>query len=213
MRKPPGTSINRLAVYLRFLENRSQDGDAKSTISSEEFARSLEINPNQIRKDLSYFGKFGRQGIGYNIEELKEQIREILGLHRKWKLCLCGAGNLGSALSSYRGFRERNLNIAAIFDSDPAKIHKRIDGIMVYDSREIKTVVRRLGINIAIIAVPADAADRIAERLVVAGVRAILNFAPVKINVPAGVKLRNVDLSTELINLTYFLSSVFKPGV
>jgi len=207
MKRPPGISINRLAVYLRFLETYSKEGDARSTISSEEFARSLDINPNQIRKDLSYFGKFGRQGIGYNIKELKEQISKILGLHKKWNLCLCGAGNLGSALSSYRGFREMNLNIVAIFDNDPAKINKKIQGIRIYNSKEIKRVIKKLKIDIAIITVPAAAAREISERLVTAGIRAILNFAPVKIGVPSSVKLRNVDLSTELINLTYFLSS------
>jgi len=211
MKKPPSISINRLAVYLRFLDHYRQESESKSTISSEEFARSLDINPNQIRKDLSYFGKFGRQGIGYNIKELKDQISKILGLDKKWNLCLCGAGNLGAALSSYRGFREMNLNIVAIFDNDLAKVNKRIQGIKIYRPKEIKKVVKKLGIDIAIIAVSADAAQEIAERLVDSGIRAILNFAPVKINVPASVKLRNVDLSTELINLTYFLSSVFQP--
>jgi len=209
MKRPPSISINRLAVYLRFLDHYSKDGEAKSTISSGEFAQSLEINPNQIRKDLSYFGKFGRQGIGYNIKELKEQISKILGLYKKWNLCLCGAGNLGCALSSYRGFREINLNIVAVFDNEPAKINKKIQGIKIYSPKEIRRVVKKLGIDIAIIAVSADAAQEIAERLVDSGIRAILNFAPVKINVPSSVKLRNVDLSTELINLTYFLSSVF----
>jgi len=210
MKRPPSISINRLAVYLRFLDNYGKEDNVKGTISSGEFADSLEINPNQIRKDLSYFGKFGRQGIGYNIKELKGQISKILGLHKKWNLCLCGAGNLGAALSSYRGFREMNLNIVAIFDSNVTKINKRIRGVKIYSPKDIRTVVKRLGIDIAIIAVPADAAQEIANRLVDSGIRAILNFAPVKINVPSSVKLRNVDLSTELINLTYFLSSVFQ---
>lgn len=207
MKKPPGISINRLAVYLRFLGQCSKHGEAQNTISSGEFARSLEINPNQIRKDLSYFGKFGRQGIGYDVKELKEQISKILGLHKKWNLCICGAGNLGSALAFYRGFRQMSLNIVAIFDSDPAKIHKKLCGIKIYSPQEIKRAVKELKIDIAIIAVPADAAVEIAEKLIQAGVRAILNFAPVKINVPAGIRLCDVDLSTELINLTYFLSS------
>lgn len=211
MKKPPSISINRLAVYLRFLDRYRQEGESKSTISSEEFARSLDINPNQIRKDLSYFGKFGRQGVGYNIKELKDQISKILGLDKKWNLCLCGAGNLGAALSSYRGFREMNLNIVAIFDNDLAKINKKIQGIKIYHPKGIKKAVKKLGIDIAIIAVSADAAQEIADRLVDSGIMAILNFAPVKINVPASVKLRNVDLSTELINLTYFLSSAFQP--
>jgi len=211
MKRPPGISINRLALYLRLLDDYGKGRDTKSTISSEEFARSLNINPNQIRKDLSYFGKFGRQGIGYHTGELKEQISKILGLRKKWNLCLCGAGNLGSALSSYRGFREMNLNIVAIFDSDPAKINKKIQGVRIYSSREIKTVVKKLGIDIAVLAVPADTAQEVSDILVDSGIRAILNFAPVKIGVPNSVKLRNVDLSTELINLTYFLSCAIKP--
>lgn len=208
MKKPPGISISRLALYLRFLENYLQEHDTKSTINSEELARCLDINSHQIRKDLSYFGKFGSRGIGYNVEELRDKIARILGLNKKWNLCLCGVGNLGSALLAYRGFKEKNLNIVAIFDNDPKKSGKNIAGVKVYNSDRIYSVVRRLDIDIAMIAVPATAAQDIADKLIKAGIRAILNFAPVKLSVPFKVKLRDVDLSTELINLTYFLSSL-----
>ncbi len=207
MKQPPDISISRLAVYLRFLEEYKKDKGSKSTINSEELARFLDMNHHQIRKDLSYFGKFGERGLGYRIEELKEKISKILGLDRKWNLCLCGMGNLGSALFAYRGFKQMHLNIVAIFDNDAKKIGKYIQGIRVYGPKNIPTVAKKFNIDIAIIAVPQTAAQEIANKLVKAGIRAILNFAPVKLNVPKSVKLRNADLSTELIQLVYFLSS------
>lgn len=207
MRRPPDISISRLAIYLRFLEDHTKERGAKSTINSEELARFLDINHHQIRKDLSYFGKFGERGLGYHIEELKEKINQILGLGRKWNLCLCVMGNLGSALFTYRGFREKRLNIIAIFDNDEQKIGRNIQGVKIYSPKSITSVVKKLNIDIAIIAVPQTVAQEITNKLVRAGIRAILNFAPVKLNVPKTVKLRNVDLSTELIHLVYFLSS------
>ncbi len=208
MKRPPGISISRLALYLRFLEDYLKEHDTKSTINSEELARFLDINPHQIRKDLSYFGKFGSRGIGYNVEELKGKVARILGLNKKWNLCLCGVGNLGSALLAYRGFKEMNLNIVAVFDNDPRKFGKTAGSVKIYNSKNICAIVRKLNIDMAIVAVPAIAAQGIADKLIKAGIRAILNFAPVKLNVPPRVKLRNVDLSTELINLSYFLSSL-----
>jgi redox-sensing transcriptional repressor len=207
MRRPPDISISRLAVYSRFLEEYKKERGPKSTINSEELAGFLDINPHQIRKDLSYFGKFGERGLGYRVEELKDKINRILGLGRKWNLCLFGMGNLGSALFAYRGFREINLNIVAIFDNDSKKIGKSIQGVRIYDPKVIVSAVKKLNIDIAIIAVPQSAAQEITDKLVKAGIRAILNFAPIKPNVPKAVKLRNVDLSTELIHLVYFLST------
>lgn len=207
MRRPPDISVSRLAIYLRFLEVYAKDKGVKSTINSEELARFLNINPHQIRKDLSYFGKFGERGLGYRIDDLKEKINLILGLDKKWNLCLCGMGNLGSALLAYRGFREMHLDIVAVFDNDARKIGKKIGGIKIYGPQSITLLVKKMNIDIAVIAVPQTAAQEITNKLVKAGIRAILNFAPVKLNVPKSVKLRNVDLSTELINLVYFLSS------
>lgn len=208
MRRPPEISITRLAIYLRFLEDYIREKGPQSTINSSELAQFLNINPHQIRKDLSYFGKFGERGIGYHTQELKDKIGRILGLSRKWNLCLCGAGNLGSALLAYRGFRQMHLDILAIFDSDPKKIGKTIQGVKVYSPQSIILEIKRLNIDIAIIAVPQAAAQEITDKLIKSGIRAILNFAPVKLIVPKDVKLRNVDLSTELINLTYFLSAL-----
>lgn len=207
MRRPPEISISRLAIYLRFLEDYIKEKGPRSTINSRELAYFLDINHHQIRKDLSYFGKFGERGVGYRTEELKEKINNILGLGRKWNLCLCGMGNLGSALLAYQGFRLMRLNIVAVFDNDKKKIGKLFQGVKVYSPESITAVVKRLNINIAIIAVPHMAAQKIADRLTRARIRAILNFAPVKLSVPADVKLRNVDLATELINLCYFLSA------
>jgi redox-sensing transcriptional repressor len=205
---PPQVSISRLAVYLRFLEERVREKGPLATINSEELARFLEMNPHQIRKDLSYFGKFGERGVGYRVSELAEKIRVILGLNRKWNLCLCGMGNLGSALFAYKGFKEMNLRIVAVFDNNPRKVGKKsIQEVRIYSPEAISSVVKRLDIDIAIIAVPSAAAQETADRLVKAGIRAIMNFAPLKLAVPAHVRLRNVDLSTDLINLTHFLSS------
>jgi len=193
---------------LRFLEDYIKEKGPQSTINSTELAQFLDINPHQIRKDLSYFGKFGERGVGYRTEELRDKIIRILGLRKKWNLCLCGAGNLGSALLAYRGFKQMRLDIVAIFDNNPEKIGKTVRGVKVYSPASISSVVERSNIDIAIIAVPLTSAQKIADNLIKAGIRAILNFAPVKLNVPRNVKLRNVDLSTELINLTYFLSSL-----
>ncbi|MDD5166257.1 MAG: redox-sensing transcriptional repressor Rex [Candidatus Omnitrophica bacterium] len=207
MKRPPEISISRLAIYLRFLEDYIKEKGPQATINSRELAHFLDINHHQIRKDLSYFGKFGERGVGYRPEELKEKINNILGLDRGWNLCLCGMGNLGLALLAYQGFRLMRLDIVAIFDSDKKKIGKVFQGARVYSPESIALVAKRLNIDIAIIAVPQSAAQKITDKLIHAGIRAILNFAPVKLNVPRNVKLRNVDLATELINLSYFLSS------
>jgi redox-sensing transcriptional repressor len=207
MKRPPDISISRLAVYSRFLEEYKKEKGSKSTINSEELARFLDMNPHQIRKDLSYFGKFGERGLGYRTQELRDKINRILGLGKKWNLCLFGMGNLGSALFAYRGFKEMDLNIVAIFDNDAKKIGKSIQGVKIYSPKAIACVVKKLNIGIAIIAAPQAAAQGITDKLVKSGIRAVLNFAPIKLNVPRSVKLRNVDLSTELIHLVYFLSS------
>jgi len=208
MKRPPDISITRLAIYLRFLEDYLRAKGPQATINSTELAGFLDINHHQIRKDLSYFGKFGKQGIGYPVEELKDKISRILGLGKERYLCLCGLGNLGSALLAYRGFKQKNLNIVAVFDNDPVKIGRTVAGVKVYGPKAIIPVVKRFNIDIAIVAVPQAAAQDIADRLIKAGIRAILNFAPLKLNVPKRVRLRDVDLSAELINLTYFISSL-----
>jgi redox-sensing transcriptional repressor len=208
LNRPPEISVSRLAVYLRFLEDYSRQPGAKNTINSQDMAGFLDLNPHQIRKDFSYFGKFGERGVGYRIPELVAKMRRVLGLDRSWNLCLCGMGNLGSALFAYQGFREKNLNIVAVFDTNPAKVGKMIRGVMVYHPKKIREVVKRSKIEIAILAVPSPAAQEIANDLVSAGVRAVLNFAPLKLTLPKDVGLRNVDFSTDLSNLTHFLSRI-----
>jgi len=207
MRRPPQISISRLAVYLRFLEDYIKEKGPQATINSEALAKFLDINPHQIRKDLSYFGKFGERGVGYRVKELIDTISRILGLQRPWNLCLCGLGNLGSALLAYNGFRQMHLTIVAIFDNDPEKIGTKIRGVAVSSPRQIPGLVKKLNITIAIIAVPQAVAQGIADALLRAGVRAILNFAPVKLTMPPHVKLRNADFSAELVHLTHYLSS------
>lgn len=205
MKKAPKETINRLSLYLRILQELSKS-NLSSTISSYALAKELGISSDQVRRDLWYFGQFGRRGIGYSLESLKNKISQILGLNRSWNACICGAGNLGLALLAYNGFKEQNINIVASFDVDLKKVGKKKNGVRIYHLNTIKKVVKRRNIKIAIIATPAAVSQEAADKLVSSGIRAILNFAPTKITVPSSVKLRNVDLSTELFNLTHFLS-------
>lgn len=205
MRKPSRDTISRLSLCLRILQELSKSRKS-NTISSGDLARELGISSDQLRRDLWYFGQFGRRGVGYSVESLKNKISEILGLNKSWKVCICGMGNLGSALLAYKGFKEQNLNIAACFDNDPKKSHKKKGNILIYPLEDMKKVIKSMNIEIAIIATPTASAQGVLDRLVSCAIKAVLNFAPVKLSVPPGVKLRNVDLSTELFNLTYFLS-------
>jgi len=205
MRKPSRDTISRLSLCLRILQELSK-ARKSNTISSGDLARELGISSDQLRRDLWYFGQFGRRGVGYSVESLKNKISEILGLHKSWKVCICGMGNLGSALLAYKGFKEQNLDITACFDNDPKKAYKKKGNIPIYPLEDMKKVIKSTNIEIAIIATPTAAAQGVLEKLVSCDIKAVLNFAPVKLTVPPGVKLRNVDLSTELFNLTYFLS-------
>ena len=210
MKKPSRDTISRLALYLRTLQELSRINSG-STISSQDLVRELSISPDQLRRDLWYFGQFGRRGVGYSIVSLKSKLSRILGLHKSWNVCICGVGNLGSALLAYKGFKEQNLNIVAGFDVDPKKAHKKKSGVNIYPLKQIKKIVRALRIEIAIIATPTSAAQSVMEKLISCGIKAILNFAPIKLAAPPHVRLRNVDLSTELFNLTYFLSHACIP--
>ncbi len=192
----------RLSTYLRVLKELAKE--KVETVSSGALASKINSNPAQVRRDLAYFGQFGRPGIGYNVKKLKGAITKILGLDRQWPCALVGAGNLGLALFAYRG--KEGFEIKAIFDNDPAKTGKRWGCCEIEDARRIPTIIKQRKIEIGIIAVPAQAAQEVADRLTDSGVKAILNFAPIKLTVPEGVKLRNVDLSIELENLAYFLS-------
>jgi len=210
MKRIPDATISRLNLYLRSLKDFSKDNE-EITVSSKQLAKELSINPNQVRKDLSYFGQFGQRGIGYRAKDLIKDITDILGLNKKWNVCLCGLGNLGTALISYRGFKKEGLNVTAVFERDPAKIGRKINNIRVFSVEQIRKVIRDKDIEIGIITVPADAAQGIADKLISAGIKAILNFAPVKLTTPKEkVKLREVDLSIELINLAQFLTNISK---
>jgi redox-sensing transcriptional repressor len=205
MKKPSKETVSRLALYLRTLQELSR-AHTGPTISSQDLANELNISPDSLRRDLWYFGQFGRRGVGYSIESLRNKLNQILGLNRSWNVCICGTGNLGSALLAYRGFKEQNLNIVACFDVDPKKVNKKKSGVTCYPLSDMKKTIKFLNVQIAIIATPQSVALSVMNMLISCGIKAILNFAPIKLTAPKGVKLRNVDLSTELFNLTHFLT-------
>jgi redox-sensing transcriptional repressor len=199
------STVRRLSLYLRFLQEARARGE--ETISSEALAERGGTTSAQVRKDLSFFGSFGKRGLGYSVGELLRSIEEILGLHRRWKVALVGAGKIGSALISYQNFRSRGFEIRAVFDSDPAKIGRSWDQRTVLPDAEMERVLREEPIDILIVAVPADAAQAIVDRAVAGGVRAILNFAPLRLRLPEDVALRNVDMVVEMEGLTFALNS------
>jgi redox-sensing transcriptional repressor len=202
--KVPEMTIHRLSVYTRCLLQLEEDG--VKTISSQEMADRFNLNSAQVRKDLAYFGEFGVRGIGYYVAGLKGELQRILGLDRQWPVVLVGFGNLGSALFHYKGFGRQGFRIAAIVDDDPAKVAREVESVPVVASRDLAREVRARGIQIAIVAVPGDAAQAVTDQLVGAGIRAILNFAPARLKVPREVRLQNVDLSIELETLSFYLA-------
>jgi redox-sensing transcriptional repressor len=201
---PPDVVIRRLPLYARSLRYLLQE-DIRS-VSSQELGERINVTAAQIRKDLSYFGEFGRQGIGYDVEKLLHQIELILGLNQQWRVALVGIGHLGEAIAHYEGFRSQGIRIAALFDSDPAKIGTEINGVPIHKDRQIQEVLREQGIRLAIIAVPASSAQEVADTLVAAGVRAILNYAPMVLQVPEHVWIRHIDPVASLHSMTYYLA-------
>jgi redox-sensing transcriptional repressor len=199
----PEMTVRRLSVYFRCLAQLEEDG--VKTISSQELAARFHLNSAQVRKDLAYFGEFGIRGIGYDTTNLRAEIQRILGLDREWRVVLVGFGNLGSALFHYRGFARQGFRIAAIVDDDPAKVGRAVNGLSIQALADLPRVVKGEAIHIGVVAVPAEAAQSVADRLVAAGVRAILNFAPSRVKVPKDIRLQNVDLSIELENLSFHL--------
>lgn len=199
------STVRRLSLYLRSLRE-AVEGSAE-TISSEELADRGGTTAAQVRKDLSMFGSFGKRGMGYPTAELTRAIEEILGLHRRWRVAVIGAGKIGSALVAYRNFHSRGFEIVAVFDTDPAKVGAVWGGQRIQPDEALERVVSEREIDIAIIAVPGTAAQSVADRVVASGVRALLNFAPVRLRVPEDVALRNVDMVLELEQLTYALNS------
>jgi redox-sensing transcriptional repressor len=198
-------TTNRLSVYLRCL-NALDAADVK-TISSKELAEQFHMNAAQIRKDLAYFGEFGIRGVGYYVKELRQHLRQILGLDRRVKVAIMGAGNLGLALADYPGFRREGFEIVALFDAEREKIGQRSrTGVRIHDIQDLRGIVRRDRIGIAVIAVPAESAQPVVDAVVAAGIKAILNFSPGALKVPESVKLKSVDLTVSLESLSFFLA-------
>lgn len=205
-KKIPKTAASRLSLYLREITRLESEG--KDSISSVELGELTGLTDAQVRKDLSYFGQFGRSGTGYEVYRLKTILRELLGKDKVWHLVLVGVGNIGSALLSYPGFKNQGFVIKEAFDNDQKKIDKRCGDVVVKDIKNLKDVEKDKSIEIAIIAVPAESAQNVADMLVKSGVRCILNFAPIVLKVNNGVTVRNIDLSNELENFSFILTSL-----
>lgn len=199
----PDIIISRLPIYLRALRHIQAEG--KLTTSSQELGASVGISAAQIRKDLSQFGEFGKQGTGYDIAFLIDQLREILKVERVWDVAVVGMGDMGHALARYQGFSDRGFRVAMVFDNDPAKIGEQVGHFVVRDTKEIVTAIRKLGIKVAMLCVPAAAAQEVTNLLMEAGVKAILNYAPISLSVPAGVRVQYLDPSIGLQRMTYYL--------
>lgn len=199
----PEVVVQRLPLYVRVLAQFEAAGS--EMVSSEQLGAQLQMTPAQIRKDLSYFGRFGKQGRGYNVKRLAIELRSILGLDRQWNAGLVGVGRLGRAILSYPGFRPEGFHIVAAFDADPSVIGSAIGDIAVRPIDQIKATVDELGIRIGIVAVPATNAQGVFDALVEAGIKAILNYAPVAPQVPLDVRVRGVDPVLALQSMTYFL--------
>ncbi|MFA6356533.1 MAG: redox-sensing transcriptional repressor Rex [Candidatus Omnitrophota bacterium] len=199
----PQDTASRLSLYLRSL--RMLGKKRVDVASSEEITRFLNVTPVQFRKDLSYFGGFGKRGVGYDVAGLTREIEKILGTDAVWKIAIVGAGKLGSALLGYSGFHELNLRIVAAFDSSPERIGKVRQGVRIENTSRMKDILRKKGIRIAVLAVPADFAQKVGEELACCGVKAVLNFAPVNLVLPEGVSVSNVDMASELESLIYKL--------
>jgi redox-sensing transcriptional repressor len=199
----PDIVVGRLPLYLRSLQHMAQEG--RQVTSSQELGERLGISAAQIRKDLSQFGEFGKQGTGYNIGYLVEQLQKILKIDHDWDLAVVGAGDIGSAVVRYRGFANRGFSVKMIFDNDPQKIGTQIGPFVVRDIANMVNDIQEAGIKIAMIAVPASVAQQVADVLVEAGIKAILNYAPISINVPYEVHVQHTDPSTHLQRMTYYL--------
>lgn len=206
----PEVVIGRLPVYVRALATLAQAG--REVVSSQELGQALGVTPAQIRKDLSYFGRFGKQGRGYNVRQLLERLRAILGLDRSWRMVLIGTGRLGQAILSYGGFAPESFRIVRAYDSDPATIGRREQGITIANVANLAADLQRDPADVAIVAVPAETAQSVIDVLVAGGVRAILNYAPTAVRTPAGVQVRQIDPVLALQSMTYYLKGPAAAG-
>jgi redox-sensing transcriptional repressor len=199
------STVRRLSLYLRFLEEF--DARGQTTVSSGELARSGGTTSAQVRKDLSFFGSFGKRGLGYSVKDLTASIREILGLEHPWPIVIIGAGKIGAALAQYRGFTSRGFHVVGVYDADPTKVGTVLDGVTVRSDLELERDIAEHQPNIAVLAVPGDAAQEIVDRVAAVGIKAILSFAPAPLHAPEGVTLRAVNMATELEILAYTLTN------
>ncbi|MBD2845123.1 redox-sensing transcriptional repressor Rex [Paenibacillus sp. IB182496] len=197
--------VRRLPVYLQYLNELSKR--EVQTVSSQDLGHKLDLNPAQIRKDLAYFGEFGRKGVGYDVTYLIEKIRQILKLDQPLNVGLVGAGNLGHALCNYNKYLKDNMKIVAVFDADPHKYGERINNLIVQPTSELARLVQELNIRIGIITVPAPEAQNVANHFVEAGIEALLNFAPVILKVPDEIRIHHADFTTELLSLAYYMET------
>ena len=202
-RETPDIIVSRLPVYLRALRHMQTQG--KQTTSSQELGDQVGISAAQIRKDLSQFGEFGKQGTGYNIAFLISKLREILKVDRVWEVAVVGMGDMGHAIARYQGFTDRGFRVSMVFDNEKSKIGEKIGSYVVQDTREMIDAVRKAGIKVAMLCVPAAVAQEVANQLVQAGVKAILNYAPINLNVPKGVWVQYVDPTVGLQRMTYYM--------
>lgn len=202
--KVPPTTVQRLPLYLRCLVQAS--AMHMPVVNSLQIAEMAGTNAAQVRKDLSYLGEFGTRGIGYDVDALITHLSKQLGLTEHRRVAIVGFGRLGAALQSYPGFSDRGMRVVAVFDSDPAKVGTQVDGMTVESVDDLEEVVRREGVEIAVITVPGNAAQEVADRLAASGVRAIMNYAPALLSVPEGVEVRQADLAAELQILSFHLN-------
>lgn len=205
MKRIAESTVRRLSAYLRFLEESAEKG--LETISSDALARRGGTTSAQVRKDLSFFGSFGKRGLGYSVPELTSSLREILGLGREWNVIIVGAGKIGMALGQYDGFEQRGFLVRAVYDTDPKKIGTRWGPILVRDMAGFESDMAADTPDIAVLAVPVSGAQEAANRLIKSGLKAILNFAPTQLQTPADVAVRNVNMAMELEGLSYILSN------
>ena len=198
-------TVKRLSLYLRCLDNLA--GQGMTTVSSRQLGDALGLTAAQVRKDLGQFGQFGRPGVGYNVADLSDKLRTIFGTDKSWNVALVGVGSLGRALLRYRGFRQKGFQLAAALDNAPGKIGRKFGGVVVRPMSRLAQVVKADRIRLAMLAVPAEAAQNVADQLCRAGIKGILNFAPVNLSVPKGVAVIPVDLAVQIEQLSYFVGS------
>ncbi|MDQ2891348.1 MAG: redox-sensing transcriptional repressor Rex [Gemmatimonadota bacterium] len=208
MKRVPDSTVRRLSLYLGFLEELEHSGE--STVSSDVLARLGGTTSAQVRKDLSIFGSFGKRGLGYFVTELTSSLRSILGLGRDWHVAIVGAGKIGLALAQYPGFREKGFHVSALYDASPSKIGTNVDSMLVRDVRQLTADAKGEHFDIGVIAVPAERAQIVADTMAAAGIKAIMNFAPAQITVPADVVTRTVNMGLEFEALSFALANLPK---